>query len=72
MNDTYSGHIHVINENTNQLDQIAIESLTMKEFQALLEKFVTIELIVFNVSIMLDEESKKWYNVYEKGESLCH
>lgn len=68
MNDTYSGHIHVINENTNQLDQIAIESLTMKEFQALLEKFVTIELIVFNVSIMLDEESKKWYNVYEKGE----
>lgn len=68
MNDTYSGHIHVINENTNQLDQIAIESLTMKEFQALLEKFVTIELIVFNVSIMLDEESKKWYNVHEKGE----
>ena len=68
MNDTYSGHIHVINENTNQLDQIAIESLTMKEFQALLEKFVTIELIVFNVSIMLDEESKKWYNVDEKGE----
>ena len=68
MNDTYSGHIHVINENTNQLDQIAIESLTMKEFQALLEKFVTIELIVFNVSIMLDEESKKWYNSYEKGE----
>ena len=59
MNDTYSGDIHVINENTNQLDQIAIESLTMKEFQALLEKFVTIELIVFNVSIMLDEESKK-------------
>lgn len=59
MSDTYSGHIHVINENTNQLDQIAIESLTMKEFQALLEKFVTIELIVFNVSIMLDEESKK-------------
>ena len=59
MNDTYSGHIHVINENTNQLDQIAIESLTMKEFQELLEKFVTIELIVFNVSIMLDEESKK-------------
>ncbi len=59
MNDTYSGYIHVINENTNQLDQIAIESLTMKEFQALLEKFVTIELIVFNVSIMLDEESKK-------------
>ena len=59
MNDTYSGHIHVINENTNQLDQIAIESLTMKEFQALLEKFVTIELIVFNVRIMLDEESKK-------------
>ena len=59
MNDTYSGHIHVINENTNQLDQISIESLTMKEFQALLEKFVTIELIVFNVSIMLDEESKK-------------
>ena len=59
MNDTYSGHIHVINENTNQLDQIAIESLTMKEFQSLLEKFVTIELIVFNVSIMLDEESKK-------------
>ena len=59
MNDTYSGHIHVINENTNQLDQIAIESLTMKEFQALLEKFVSIELIVFNVSIMLDEESKK-------------
>ena len=68
MNDTYSGYIHVINENTNQLDQIAIESLTMKEFQALLEKFVTIELIVFNVSIMLDEESKKWYNVHEKGE----
>ena len=68
MNDTYSGHIHVINENTNQLDQIAIESLTMKEFQALLEKFATIELIVFNVSIMLDEESKKWYNSYEKGE----
>ena len=59
MNDTYSGYIHVINENTNQLDQIAIVSLTMKEFQALLEKFVTIELIVFNVSIMLDEESKK-------------
>ena len=59
MNDTYSGHIHVINENTNQLDQIAIESLTMKEFQALLEKFATIELIVFNVSIKLDEESKK-------------
>ena len=59
MNDTYSGHIHVINENTNQLDQIEIESLTMKEFQALLQKFVTIELIVFNVSIMLDEESKK-------------
>ena len=59
MNDTYSGHIHVINENTNQLDQIVIESLTMKEFQTLLEKFVTIELIVFNVSIMLDEESKK-------------
>ena len=59
MNDTYSGYIHVINENTNQLDQIVIESLTMKEFQALLEKFVTIELIVFNVSIMLDEESKK-------------
>lgn len=59
MNDTYSGHIHVINENTNQLDQIVIESLTMKEFQELLEKFVTIELIVFNVSIMLDEESKK-------------
>ena len=59
MNDTYSGHIHVINENTNQLDQIAIESLTMKEFQELLEKFVSIELIVFNVSIMLDEESKK-------------
>ena len=59
MNDTYSGHIHVINENTNQLDQIAIESLTMNEFQELLEKFVTIELIVFNVSIMLDEESKK-------------
>ena len=59
MNDTYSGYIHVINENTNQLDQIAIESLTMKEFQELLEKFVTIELIVFNVSIMLDEESKK-------------
>ena len=59
MNDTYSGNIHVINENTNQLDQIAIESLTMKEFQELLEKFVTIELIVFNVSIMLDEESKK-------------
>ena len=59
MNDTYSGHIHVINENTNQLDQIAIESLTMKEFQELLEKFVTIELIVFNVRIMLDEESKK-------------
>ena len=59
MNDTYSGHIHVINENTNQLDQIAIESLTMKEFQELLEKFVTIELIVFNVSIILDEESKK-------------
>ena len=68
MNDTYSGYIHVINENTNQLDQIAIESLTMKEFQALLEKFVTIELIVFNVSIMLDEESKKWYNDHEKGE----
>ena len=59
MNDTYSGHIHVINENTNQLDQIAIESLTMKEFQAQQEKLVTIELIVFNVSIMLDEESKK-------------
>ena len=59
MNDTYSGHIHVINENTNQLDQIAIESLTMNEFQELLEKFATIELIVFNVSIMLDEESKK-------------
>lgn len=59
MNDTYSGYIHVINENTNQLDQIVIESLTMKEFQALLEKFVNIELIVFNVSIMLDEESKK-------------
>ena len=59
MNDTYSGHIHVINENTNQLDQIVVESLTMKEFQELLEKFVTIELIVFNVSIMLDEESKK-------------
>ena len=59
MNDTYSGHIHVINENTNQLDQIVIESLTMNEFQELLEKFVTIELIVFNVSIMLDEESKK-------------
>ena len=59
MNDTYSGHIHVINENTNQLDQIAIESLTMKEFQALLEKFVNIEFIVFNFSIMLDEESKK-------------
>ena len=59
MNDTYSGYIHVINENTNQLDQIVIESLTMKEFQKLLEKFVTIELIVFNVSIMLDEESKK-------------
>ena len=59
MNDTYSGNIHVINENTNQLDQIAIESLTMKEFQVLLEKFVTIELIVFNISIMLDEESKK-------------
>ena len=59
MNDTYSGYIHVINENTNQLDQIVIESLTMKEFQELLEKFVTIELIVFNVSIMLDEESKK-------------
>ena len=59
MNDTYSGHIHVINENTNQLDQIAIESLTMNEFQELLEKFVSIELIVFNVSIMLDEESKK-------------
>ena len=59
MNDTYSGYIHVINENTNQLDQMVIESLTMKEFQALLEKFVTIELIVFNVSIMLDEESKK-------------
>ena len=59
MNDTYSGYIHVINENTNQLDQIGIESLTMKEFQALLEKFVTIELIVFNVSIMLDVESKK-------------
>ena len=59
MNDTYSGYIHVINENTNQLDQIAIESLTMKEFQALLEKFVSIELIVFNVRIMLDEESKK-------------
>ena len=68
MNDTYSGHIHVINENTNQLDQIVIESLTVKEFQALLEKFVTIELIVFNVSIMLDEESKKWYNDHEKGE----
>ena len=68
MNDTYSGYIHVINENTNQLDQIAIESLTMKEFQELLEKFTTIELIVFNVSIMLDEESKKWYNVHEKGE----
>ena len=68
MNDTYSGNIHVINENTNQLDQLVIESLTMKEFQALLEKFVTIELIVFNVSIMLDEESKKWYNVEEKGE----
>ena len=68
MNDTYSGHIHVINENTNQLDQIAIESLTMNEFQELLEKFVTIELIVFNVSIMLDEESKKWYNDHEKGE----
>ena len=59
MNDTYSGHIHVINENTNQLDLIAIESLTRKEFQVPLEKFVTIELIVFNVSIMLDEESKK-------------
>ena len=59
MIDTYSGYIHVINENTNQLDQIAIESLTMNEFQALLEKFVNIELIVFNVSIMLDEESKK-------------
>lgn len=59
MNDTYSGHIHVINENTNQLDQIAIESLTMKEFQGLLKKFANIELIVFNVSIMLDEESKK-------------
>ena len=59
MNDTYSGYIHVINENTNQLDQIVIESLTMKEFQELLEKFATIELIVFNVSIMLDEESKK-------------
>lgn len=59
MNDTYSGYIHVINENTNQLDQIAIESLTMNEFQKLLEKFVNIELIVFNVSIMLDEESKK-------------
>ena len=59
MNDTYSGYIHVINENTNQLDQIAIESLTMKEFQELLEKFATIELIVFNVSIILDEESKK-------------
>ena len=68
MNDTYSGHIHVINENTNQLDQIAIESLTMKEFQALLEKFATIELIVFNVSIMLDKKKKKWYNSYEKGE----
>ena len=59
MNDTYSGYIHVINENTNQLDQIAIESLTMKEVQELLEKFATIELIVFNVSIMLDKESKK-------------
>ena len=68
MNDTYSGHIHVINENTNQLDQIAIESLTMNEFQELLEKFVTIELIVFNVSIMLDEKKKKWYNDHEKGE----
>ena len=68
MNDTYSGYIHVINENTNQLDQIAIESLTMNEFQELLEKFATIELIVFNVSIMLDEESKKWYNDHEKGE----
>ena len=59
MNDTYSGHIHVINENTNQLDLIEIVSLTMIEVQELLEKFVTIELIVFNVSIMLDEESKK-------------
>ena len=59
MNDTYSGYIHVINENTNQLDQIAIESLTMNEFQALLEKFVNIELIVFNVSIMLEEKKKK-------------
>ena len=68
MNDTYSGHIHVINENTNQLDQIAIESLTMNEFQELLEKFVTIELIVFNVSIMLEKKKKKWYNDHEKGE----
>lgn len=59
MSDTYSGNMHVINENTNNLDELKIESITMGELLSLLNECKKIDLIVFNIGIMLDEEVKK-------------
>lgn len=59
MSDTYSGNMHVINENTNNLDELKIESITMDELLSLLNECKKIDLIVFNIGIMLDEEVKK-------------
>lgn len=59
MSDTYSGNMHVINENTNNLDELKIESVTMDELLSLLNECKKIDLIVFNIGIMLDEEVKK-------------
>lgn len=59
MIDTYSGNMHVINENTNNLDELKIESITMDELLSLLNECKKIDLIVFNIGIMLDEELKK-------------
>ena len=59
MSDTYSGNMHVINENTNNLDELKIESITMDELLSLLHECKKIDLIVFNIGIMLDEEVKK-------------
>lgn len=59
MSDTYSGNMHVINENTNNLDELKIESITMDELLSLLNECKKIDLIVFNIGIMLDEELKK-------------
>ena len=59
MNDTYSGNMHVINENTNNLDELKIESITMDELLSLLNECKKIDLTVFNIGIMLDEEVKK-------------